>query len=281
MRQPLDPLMKSYGPTDYSARLLDGICRVVPHAPQLTFYSSVDDVLRLSIPSPTEAQFARARELAQQESVEKALWVARALDTGSQGIALFTGLKSAFQLFFAPKGTGFDADPQQAADAALKALGMAWIVHELFPGSLDEKGKAFMSLPAGEAMALYFALMEVALPFTDNVLSAGGSALSQLLGRAGSDHVSRFSQLAGGEAVGRAQALLGTLMGPLEGLTQMAVGHVSPVAKMAQSFMPGLMNTADQVTGAVATATDLLPVWGLLGSRLAAESVAWQVVQGR
>lgn len=47
-----------------------------------------------------------------------------------------------------------------------------------------------------------------------------------------------------------------------------------PVADAAAPYVPGVMNASDKIAGVVAGAADVMPVYRLLGARLAAESAA-------
>jgi hypothetical protein len=282
MRERLDTMMQSFKADDYTVKLVSGVSSVVPFAPKFQFYNGLEDAVRAVIPNATPAQLERARQLATEESVENALWVADALNTGSKGIAVYTGLKSAFNMFFGAKGARtFEADPEQAADAALKGMGMAYIIHKLFPGGVGDQLNAFKTLKAGETMALYYASMEVALPFLDNVISDGPKVIERLMGHGGADHAARLAQLTGNPGAAQAATgILASFMGPLSALTASASQHLGPITEMAKQHLPGMMETTDKVTGAIATAVDLMPVWRLLGSRLAAESVAYRVARG-
>jgi hypothetical protein len=174
----------------------------------------------------------------------------------------------------------FETDPQQAADAGLKALGLAFMVAKLFPGSLPEKIAMFNRLPAGKAIAIYFAAVEIALPFTDNVISAGGSALQQLMTKVGDGQGSRITALAGPGAAAEASGVLHGMMQSLEAVTSKVVTFVGPMAERAKANLPGALNATDKVAGMVATGADILPVWALLGSRLVAEASAYRAIRG-
>ncbi|HPJ38765.1 MAG TPA: hypothetical protein PLT75_09990, partial [Spirochaetota bacterium] len=62
-----------------------------------------------------------------------------------------------------------------------------------------------------------------------------------------------------------------------------AKGHTGTVMQSVRSFLPSAAtvgNVADSVTGAAATAMDVMPVWRFLGSRLAAEACVIRAVKG-
>lgn len=280
MREKLDAMMGQFKADDYTVKLCNGIFSVVPFAPKFNFYSSLSDAARAVDARPDT--LANAKTLSQTEDIEKALWVADALDTGDKGIAIYTGVKTAFGLFFSSeKKKAFESDPQQAADAALKALGMAYMIHKLFPGTVAEKVEAFRTLPAGQSMALYYAAVEVAIPFTDNILTGSGNVIDDLLAKAGNDTAGRLASLAGADGAQAASTILQQLKGNLDVLIKKVATYAGPIAEKAKASMPGVMDTTDKVAGAVATGADLMPVWRLLGSRLAAEAVAMRASKGQ
>ncbi len=281
MREKLDTLMTQFKPDDYTVKLCNAVFTVVPFAPKFQWYSSIADAARVANADLSGDKLQKAKALAESEPVERALWVADALDTGDKGIAIFTGVKTAFGLFFSKdKKNAFESDPQQAADAALKALGMGYMIHNLFPGTVQEKLSLFKELPAGQAMALYYAAIEVAVPFTDNVLTGGGNVLSQLMEKAGKDNTARITSLAGAEGASQAMQIFESLKGSLETIVSKVGQYTGPIAEKAKQHMPGVLDTTDKVAGAVATGADVMPVWRLLGARLAAEACAVRAARG-
>ena len=64
---------------------------------------------------------------------------------------------------------------------------------------------AFYTTPAGQALAFYFASIDVALPFADNLASAGGNALQTIFGRHGAAAAQKLAAIpGGGQAAGGA-----------------------------------------------------------------------------
>ena len=282
-RENLDEMMARYRADDYSMKICSTIASVIPKIPPVTFYRFFEDGMRAIAPTATQAQLDQARALAKSEDVEQALWAIDALDTGDKGIAVFTGLKSAYGLFFGggvAHKNGFESDPQQAADAALKALCLSYVVSKLFTGTIPEKLAQFNRLPAGKHIMCYYAVAELALPFTDNVVSGAGTVMQKLMDRAGKDSATRIAGLVGSQASSEAQGVFQALIGQFNTLAGTVVHHVQPFADKVKTFLPGAMAATDKVTGLVATGVDMMPVWGLLGSRLAAEACAYRTIRG-
>ncbi len=282
-RENLDGMMGRYQADDYSMKVCSTIASIVPKVPPLVFYRFFEDGMRAVAPTATQAQLDAARALGKTEDVEEALWAIDALDTGDKGIAVYTGLKSAYGLFFGRSETHpnrFESDPQQAADAALKALGISYVISKLFAGSIPEKLAQFNRLPAGKHIMCYYGVAELALPFTDNVISGAGTVMEKLMDHVGKDSSARIAALAGAAGSAEAQTVFQSLIAQFNSVAANAVQHVGPFADKVKSIMPGAMSTTDKVAGLVATGVDMMPVWGFLGSRLAAEACAYRVIRG-
>ena len=282
-RENLDAMMARFRADDYSMRVCSTIASIVPKVPPVTFYRFFEDAMREVAPTATQSQLDQARALARTEDIEEALWVADALDTGDKGIAVYTGLKGAYGLFFGSSATHpnrFESDPQQTADAALKALGLSYVISKLFSGSIPEKLAQFNRLPAGKHIMCYYGVAELALPFTDNVISGAGTVMQKLMERAGKDSATRIASLAGAAASNEAQGVFQALIGQFNKVAGDVVQHVGPFADKVKTFMPGVLSTTDKVAGIVATGVDMMPIWSFLGSRLAAEACAYRTIRG-
>ncbi|RYE83300.1 MAG: hypothetical protein EOO75_19505 [Myxococcales bacterium] len=271
----VDQALSEFKNDDYTVRICHSVLGALPFAPQMHAYSSLAGAKDALYPTATPQQFARMEALAQSESVKSALWLANAIDTGDSGIAVYSGLKSAFGFFFGGSGARTDAlenDPQQATDAGLKLLGLAYMTYKLFPGSVAEKVQLFQTTPAGQILSIYYGSIEVALPFTDNLVQGGGDFLSKLMGRYGNDAASKLGSVLGAGPLAEAQGVVGGLLGPIQGVINQVSPHARTIAESAKQYVPGFMNAADKVAGLVSTGADALPVYRFLGARLAAES---------
>lgn len=281
MASDLNARIGEFTADDYTVKLVGAVCAVVPFAPDLPAYSSLEAHLLAREPKAKKSQLDRAKELAAADGAQRALWVANALDTADGGIAVFSGLSTAVNLYRNQTGQRLDAletDPQQAADAVLKGLGLAYLIWKLFPGGPTEKVAAFRALPSGQALIFYYAAVELGLPFADNALTGGGSLLSSLYAKYGPDQTSKFSAIAGAEAAQGATAVMGELLGPVDSMVKMASGSLGAIADAATAYLPGALNVGDKLAGVVASAADALPVYRYLGARVVAEAVAHQAL---
>ncbi|MBX2799392.1 MAG: hypothetical protein KTR31_17080 [Myxococcales bacterium] len=260
-------------------KLLKGVFTAVPYSPDLQHWTSVDDAVRVLKPDATEEDFVRARQIAETDKdVGDILWMANLLDAGDKGYAIVTGLATAWKLFSGGGTEALETDNQQRNDAVLKALGLAYMVYKAYPGTMAERADAFRTSPTGQAMSVYYGAIEVALPFADNVAMTGSGALSQLLQAEGGAQAQRLNEMAKGQDIGSAAQMLGQLTGQLQRVADHANNYVKPVAEQITPYVPGAMNAADKAAGVLANAADVMPVYRLLGSRLAAESAARRAV---
>ncbi len=261
-------------------KLVKGIFKVVPYSPDLGHYASVDDAVRALKPDASAAEIAEARRIAAEDpEIGRVLWMARLMDVGDSGYAIATGLSVAWQLFKGNRTSDvLETDTQQRNDAVLKALGLAYMVWKAYPGTTAEKVEAFRTNPAGQALAVYYGSIEVALPFADNALSGTGNLLEDLFSKHGDAGTSSFTALAGGDEVGGVKAMLMEMKGQLNRVVEHASKYTEPVAASAKQYLPGVMDGADKVAGVIANAADVMPVYRLLGARLAAEAAAMRAL---
>ena len=220
----VDAALAEFSPQDYTVRITHAVFGALPFAPAMPAYRTLDEAIAALYPQATPEMRARAHALASGEDVKSALWAASAVDTGDTGIAVFSGMKSALGFFFGEKQNALETDSQQGIDAVLKLLAIGYISSKLFPGTVAERVQLFQTAPAGQALGIYFAAVEVALPFADNVVSSGGNVLSGLMGRYGSSAAGKLGTVIGGNGLAEAQGMLGTLTQPLEGVIPATAG---------------------------------------------------------
>jgi len=266
--------LSEFSDSDYTPKLVDAIYKVLPYAPQYAHYASVDDAVLALHPGATSLDIERVRATAaSDENIADVIWMAKLLDTGDSGYMIYTGVRSAVNFFFGDKSRGLETDDQQRNDAVLKALGLAYMIYKAYPGTLSEKANLFRTNPAGQSLAMYYGSIEVALPFADNALLKGGNILGDFFNKDGGEQMSRLSQLAGGgHEVSEAAGMLSTIAEPLKKVVDHASNYIEPVAASAKQYLPSVVGGADKVAGLVASGADILPVYRLLGARLAAEA---------
>ncbi len=266
----LNTALMEFKPDDYTVRMLSAIYGVLPGAPDWRYYGSLAEAVTALGVSPERAR--RAQEIAETEPIQDVLWMANLMDSGDKGYAIYTGIRSALNRFFGDGSRGLETDDQQRNDAVLKALGIGYMAWKAFDGSIPERAAAFKATGAGQALLFYYGAVEVALPFADNILSKGGSILEGLFDDLGADQIDRLATMAGGKDLSGIQEMLRSLSGSLRSAVDAAAPHVEPVASTAKKYLPGVMDKSDKIAGLVANAADVMPVYRLLGARLAAEA---------
>lgn len=276
MAHDVDEILGSFDDGSLSVRLVRAVCAVVPFAPELPSWYHMVDGLRELEPEAKKDVLDRAVALTRTDEAQRALWLVKSLDTADSGISVFSGVKSAYAMYQATSGTerldALETDTQQAVDATLKCLALAYVVHKLFEGGPTEKIAAFRATETGKALLFYYAALEVGLPFADNALMGGGAVVSGLFERFGPEQQAKLAAVASPEEAEAAMGLMAKLTGPIETTAGMAREYLKPVADTVVGYLPTAMSAADKAAGAAATGADLLPVYRYLGSRLVAEA---------
>lgn len=275
--------LEQYEADHLSVKICSTIFQIVPGGPAFDFYNTVEGGVRRYDALAGPGLISRTTTLLEGDDAKTSMRVASALDTADAGLGVYTGVKNVVGLLFrrGARERTFESDPQQATDAVLKAIGLAYMIHRLFPGSVDEKLTAFWQLKAGQEIATYYVTAEVALPFADNLASGSGSLIERLTSGNQSAVRERFDQFVGREAFSHASNVLSRLKIPLGSYLDRASGHTGTVAERVKGFLPGAMNMFDSVSGAAATGIDLKPVWRFLGSRLIIEACAARAARER
>lgn len=270
----VDQALQQFTPDALTSKLLRSIYGVIPFSPKFDHFLTVDDALRSVRPESVAPEYVRTRDIAASaDEIGDILWMSRMMDTGDKGYTVLTGLFAAVNIF--RKGSAaLDNDDQQRNDAVMKGLALAYLVYKAYPGTITEKAAAFRDSPAGQALAIYYAAVEVALPFADNAALGSGDFLADMYAKYGGGAAAKLASMAGGHSLEGAQSMLTVITEPLQKVLTHARGYTQPVAAAATPYVPGMMAGADRVAGMVAGAADIMPVYNLLGARLAAESAA-------
>ncbi len=267
----LDTSLSAFTEDDATVRMLWALFATIPGAPPVSFYRSLDEARMLVFPDLDDAGMERAQALAHAPATLHALALTDAIDTGDVGISVLTGVRSALTFFFGDRSKTLDTDAQQGADAALKLVAIAWLAHTLIPGPVTQKVARLRALPSGEALLTYYAAIELALPFADDLVSGTGSLIARLLERYGPSNKGRIDGAVGAGAEAVAGGVLAELTGPIDAMARSLSAHSATIAASAKQWLPPAVATAGTVAGAVATAADAMPIYRLLGARLAAE----------
>ncbi|MCS6899084.1 MAG: caspase family protein [Myxococcales bacterium] len=269
---PIDQALGQFSDSDATVRACNALFKVIPFAPVLVPYRSLGEAMRALYPQADAAVAQRVMNLATSEDIASALKALSMVDTTSTGIALFSGLKGALGLLRGQGMNALETDTQQGVDAALKLLAIAYAVSHLYPGPIPGRVQLFHTTPAGQQLSMYYAAMDVALPFADNAVAVAGNLVGNLMNRYGGEASGKLGAVVGGGAAGEAQGILGALLSPIEGVVQRVTPYAKQAANAVGQHMPGVLNVADKVAGVVATGLDVLPIYKYLGARAAAEA---------
>lgn len=272
----VDEALIKFEENDITVKLCRNLFSALPFAPDFRYYFNLQGATeRLVFDKNDQARiYEQARRIAREDdAVVSVLKVGSAIDTADSGLGIITGVRNVYSHMKDENRTRtFEADPQQAADAALKALGLAYMVSKLYDGGITEKVGQFFDSKAGQEIALYFAAAEIALPFTDNLLEGSGSLIKKLMEKQHDQSESKFSSFLGSGPLANAKPVLDAMTDRMDDFLGQVKMYTDPLMKKAQQFAPSVMNAADSVTGGLATATDFLPAWKFLTARLAAEA---------
>lgn len=274
-------VLGKFSENDFTVKLCRTIFSVIPTLPPFQFYNSLEGAI--SRFNQQDANIiAKARELENNSDIKTAIWVADAIDKTDVGISAITGVKNILSLITgARKQCSFEADPQQALDAVMKAAALSFIIYKTMPGDVSQKISHFFELPAGKEIVLYYALAEVALPFADDLIAGGANLISRLFSRHRSDMTQKFSSVVGNDGMKSAEMVLEKMEKPLGEYIDIAKNHAPSVMNKIREFLPSastVENIVGSATSVAATAMDVMPVWSFLGSRVAAEACAYRSI---
>ena len=273
MSRSLDEALAAHQPTDVTVRIVNGFFSVLPFAPGWSYPGSLADAAGRLEPTLGPRVAARAEVLAREVGPQRALAAFDFLDKGDAGIAIFSGIRGAVK---AARGEGaaaaLEMDPQQAADAGLKAAGLSYAAYALFEGPLDDRARALLASDAGRAILVWYVASDVVLPFADNFVSGGTDIITELIDKQAAQNVERLAVIAGPD-VQEAAGMLTRLGDTFKTYAGQAAAFAAPISAYAKDSLPGMLGTADRVTGVAATAVDALAAYRALGASLVAEVV--------
>lgn len=278
MSRSLRTELSRFGQGDLAVRVVGGLLGVLPFAPSWRPVPDLDARAAAIDAELGPRIAARAEALAQSPGPQSALATFDFLDKGDSGIALFSGVRGAVKVM---KGQGADAlemDPQQTADAGLKAAGLAWVTWKLFEGlgptptapPAADRLRAFMATEAGRALLAWYVAAELVLPFADNLAQGGTDTVIDLLESQAKEHADRLSAVAGAE-VADAAGMLTQMAGTLRNALGQAAVYAGPVVEWSKTNLPGLLGAVDKATGLLATGVDTLSTYRCIGASLVAE----------
>ena len=265
--------LASYSPTAMTVRVLQIVLQVLPGAEPLPHYQTLDDAAGAVFGGYPPDLLERAKQLAIDPRVDQALFAAKSMDTGDTGLTIVSGVRSAVALFFGSKQSRSEAiAQQQRTDAALKALGLAYLITRLVPLQAADRVDLVRSIPAGQALILYYGAIEIAVPFASKVSEAGGTFVRDLVREQGRAMADKLLGMVGRQGVADAEEMLGLLAGELDRAALTAAPHTSAIAEQIRAVLPSYAAGAGDLFDLVAAGADALPCYRYLCARLAVEA---------
>ena len=266
----LSEQLTSFSENDYAVRAVRGLLGVLPFVPNWRHPGTLEEAAARLDPALTDRVVVRAERLAMEPGPQAALKTFELLDKGDKGLALFSGIRSAVQAARRVEGA-LETDPQQAADAGLKALGLSYAGWKLFPGeTAKDRMNAMLDTDAGKALLIFYVAVDVILPFADNVASGGLELMSGVIERYATENAQRLVPVAGSE-VQEAVGMLQELAGTLRGFAGQASSFARPLSEWCREKLPGMLGKVDALGGMVATGVDALATYRYLGAAMVAE----------
>jgi hypothetical protein len=264
--------LKRFSAGSVTVRVIDQMAGLRPALDRMPFAADLEGIAANVLGGVPDDVLARARAHLAAPSVRHALFAAQALDAGDTGLGLFTSLRTALRLFFGGQEQP-DLLHQQRADAAIKILGLAFVVARLAPDP-DDRVHLLDRCPAGHDLIRTFTVVELALPFwrTHEDLDVG--ALLRDQGAA----VQRFTRVLGVDALALAQSAVGPLGERFDRELRVVGPQIDDLAASLRAMVPSRLQREGLASGITSLAVDALPLYRYLGARLALES---SLVQAR
>jgi hypothetical protein len=272
-RVALEHELAGYPPGAVTVRVVDALLKVLPNAPALPAYATLDAAAAVVFPGLPAEVVAHAATLADGDAIAKALTVARSIDTGDTGLTIVSGVRTALSMFMG-KGVGEASLSQQRTDAALKAVALAYLVTKLIPRPPAERLDLLRDLPAGRELLLYYAAIEIALPFHQEITAAGDAPFVTPLVESQSRSIAgKLLGVIGRQGMADANETLSGLLATLDDMARFVLPHTAALADNVRSVLPAaLAPSVGDLPGLVAAGADALPCYRYLCARLAAES---------
>jgi hypothetical protein len=264
--------LQGYPPYVATTQMCEAIFSVIPGMPKLAAYGTLEACAAAVQPETLPAVLQRARDLGDDPGLKQALFAARSIDTGDTGITIVTGVRSALSLFLGSKGPGAGANQQQKTDAALKAVALAFIVSRVIGGPPEARVHVLKSMPAGQELLAYFAAIEIALPFADDVAAAGGAFVSNLVETRSRSVAGKLLGVIGQDGLSDAEETLRDLTAALDELALFIQPRAHQLAASVKTVMPAVLGGGDSLVDLVAAGADALPAYRYLVARVAMES---------
>ncbi len=277
IKNPIDETLSEFKENDTTVKIARFIFDNLPVTPEFLFYTNLREAARRYNFDYSNEREEKIINIAKyDENLHKIIKTGKAIDKIDAGLGIFTGLQNTYQKIKKTNQRTFESDPQQAIDAATKAIALGYMIHLSFD---ENKIQNFLKLHSGIEILSYFLTIELALPFTDNFLEEGGKALYKLIQQNERQIESKFSSFAGETSFLEAKTILERLENQIQSLSSTISQSLKPFEETLSNKLPSILNIMDSVAGGISTSLDILPFWKFLSARLAAESAIYKSIK--
>jgi hypothetical protein len=275
---PIEEVLVEFKEDDNSVKITKFILDNLPMAPEFYYYVDFSRAIKRYRSDVSQEMIDKVREIAKyDDNLHKIVKTAKAIDKIDGGLGIFTGLNNVYDAIKKPeRERTFEADPQQAIDASIKAIALGYMIHLT---SKDNPIKTFFELKAGAELFYYFIMVELALPFTDNLLEEGGKFLYKILQQKESEIENRFTNFADPTSYQQAKGILLSLSEQMDRIAIALSQNIKPFEEQLKNKLPSILNATDSITGSIATFLDIMPIWKFLGARLATEAAIYRIIK--
>jgi len=275
---PIENVLVEFKEDDNTVKITKFILDNLPMAPEFYYYMDFSRAIKRYRSEVSQEMINRVREIAKyDDDFHKILKTAKAIDKVDGGLGIFTGLNNVYDAIKkTDRERTFEADPQQAIDAGIKAIALGYMIHLT---SKENPIKTFLELKAGQELFYYFITIELALPFTDNLLEEGGKFLYKILQQKESEIENRFKNFADATSYQQAKGILLSLSEQMDRVAIAISQNIKPFEEQLKNKLPSILNATDSITGSIATFLDIMPIWKFLGARLATEAAIYRTIK--
>lgn len=278
INNPIEEVLLEFNENDHTVKVTKFIMDNLPMAPEFYYYNDFYRAIRRYRSDISEELLIKVREIAQfDDNLHKIVKTAKSIDKVDSGLGIFTGFKNTYDTIKKnDKKRTFESDPQQAIDAGLKAIALAYIISNT---SKYNPLQTFLELKAGQELLYYFLTVELALPFTDNLMEEGGKFLYKILQQKESEIKNRFTNFTDDSSYQQAINILNTMSEKIDKIAVLISQNIKPFESQLKNKLPTILNVADSLSGGIATFLDIMPVWKFLGARVAAEAAIYKALK--
>ncbi len=275
IKNSIEKTLLEYKEEDHTVKICKFIFDNVPTTPDFYFYRDISSAIKRYSDNITPELLKNIRNtLDFNSNLQSILKTAQTIDKVDGALSFYSGLKNTYEILNKKdRKRTFESDPQQALDAGLKTIALFYIINQT---SENNSFETFLKIKAGKELLYYFLVIELALPFTDNLIEEGGKFIYKLLHKNESKIQEKFVSFANYESYQNSINLLEKMEKELDTLLTSISKFIKPFEDQLTNKLPKILNVSDSVTGGIATYLDILPIWKFLGARVAMEAAIYK-----